>query len=170
MTRTIEEKRIANRERNKRYRERHKERLDAEKKQWLLENPEKRKAATAKYREKVKPRQLQQRLDNYEWYIWNSLRSRAKRLQLEFNLELNDICIPAHCPWLGIPLVKRAGAGRHDDSPSVDRVNPAQGYIKGNIEIVSDKANRMKNNATPNELVVFAKEILARYADVIKYD
>lgn len=140
-----------------------KERLKEQKTEWLKNNVEKRKQTTAKYREKVKPLQEQQRRENYEWYMWNSIRSRSKRLGLEFNLELSDIVIPVVCPLLGQPLTRLVGEGRSDWNPSVDRVDPKLGYIKGNIEIMSDKANRMKNNASQSELLVFAKEILKRY-------
>ena len=62
-----------------RYYQKHKERIREEQRLWRLENPEARKFATKKYREKVKPLQEQKRRENYEWYIWNSLRTRSKR-------------------------------------------------------------------------------------------
>jgi hypothetical protein len=45
------------------------------------------------------------------------------------------------------------GAGRvHDGSPTLDRIDNAKGYVKGNVCVISKKANTMKNNATPEEV------------------
>jgi len=38
------------------------------------------------------------------------------------------------------------------NSPSIDRVSPGKGYVKGNVIVVSQKANSIKSNATPHEL------------------
>ncbi len=78
-------------------------------------------------------------------------RARAKRLSLPFNLELNDLIIPAFCPVLGFRL--EIGTRRsHESAPSLDRVAPALGYVKGNVRVISSRANSIKNNATESEL------------------
>jgi hypothetical protein len=48
-------------------------------------------------------------------------------------------------------------------SPSLDRIDNNKGYIKGNVEVISWKANIMKSNASPEELVEFAKAILEKF-------
>jgi hypothetical protein len=78
-------------------------------------------------------------------------RAQAKKKGLPFNLELSDISIPTRCPVLGIEL-RRGQRGRNDNSPSLDRVIPALGYVRGNILVVSWRANRLKNNASLLEL------------------
>jgi len=35
--------------------------------------------------------------------------------------------------------------------------------LKGNVEVISYKANRMKNNANTKELIIFAQNILKIY-------
>jgi len=55
------------------------------------------------------------------------------------------------------------GKGRLPNSPSLDRIDPTKGYIKGNVEVISNLANTMKQNATPEELLAFAREVIKRY-------
>lgn len=52
---------------------------------------------------------------------------------------------------LGIPLFV-GGSGGGDNSASIDRVRPELGYVPGNVVVMSLKANRIKNNATAEEL------------------
>ena len=40
----------------------------------------------------------------------------------------------------------------NESSPSIDRVNPAKGYVKGNVAILCWRCNRIKQDATPQEL------------------
>lgn len=102
--------------------------------------------------------------NNPEAHILNRTRASAKNRGLEFNLTLDDIVIPEVCPYLGIPLTQRLdGNGRSWSSASVDRMDPTKGYVKGNIEIISTKANTMKNNASPEELLMFAQNVIKKH-------
>jgi hypothetical protein len=97
-----------------------------------------------------------------ERYLWFAARKRARTRELEFTIQETDIVIPEVCPILGIPLA--IGRGRiQDSSPSLDRVDNSKGYISGNIQVISAKANVMKNNATPYELLRFARWIRETY-------
>lgn len=89
-------------------------------------------------------------------------RYRARQQVLEFDLTPDDILIPLDCPYLGIPLIHRKYEGRCFDSPSLDRIDPSKGYVKGNVEVVSELANRMKQDATKEQLIAFAKAVLQR--------
>lgn len=89
---------------------------------------------------------------SYRQLVIDRLMSRSKRLGIPFNLELDDIVIPEVCPVLGTPMFKGGG----DNAPSVDRINPNLGYVKGNIQIISNKANRIKSNATSDEVMLVA--------------
>lgn len=93
--------------------------------------------------------------------ILRRAKSRAKAKGIPFNLELSDIEVPRECPILGITLVAHSGkSGTYKDSPSLDRIIPELGYIKGNVRVISQLANQMKTNATRTELVKFAEWIL----------
>lgn len=78
-------------------------------------------------------------------------RMRARAKGLPFNIDLSDIHIPETCPVLGIPL--SLGTGRHvPSSPSLDRLIPELGYTKGNVNVISMRANMVKHNSTYEEL------------------
>ena len=80
--------------------------------------------------------------------IYHRAKSRAKKKGRDFNLELDDIVIPDVCPVLGHKFIY----GDTDWTYSIDRVDNNLGYVKGNVVIVSNKANRIKNSATRKEL------------------
>jgi hypothetical protein len=84
------------------------------------------------------------------------LRGRAKKHNIPFDLTVDDISIPDHCPVLGIPIKFGQDVHDRDNSPSVDRIIPSLGYVKGNIIVVSFRANRIKNDATVQELETIA--------------
>jgi hypothetical protein len=59
--------------------------------------------------------------------------------------------IPSKCPVLGIPLHRGVG-GFCDNSPTLDRFIPELGYVKGNVEVISFRANRIKCDASMDEV------------------
>ena len=91
------------------------------------------------------------------------VRGRARRKKYEFNLELIDILIPEMCPILGITIDKIVTGIPKYNSPSLDRIDNSKGYVKGNVMVISHKANAMKHNATPEELIKFAIWVMETY-------
>ena len=77
-----------------------------------------------------------------EWPIWLRAQKRASKNGLPFNIPLQAVVIPVNCPVLDVPLV--VGQGRTPQSPSLDRIVPARGYVVGNTRVISDRANRLK--------------------------
>lgn len=77
-------------------------------------------------------------------------RANATRSGIEFTIDFCDLDFPTHCPILGIELNYFAEE-RAENSVSFDRLDPTKGYIKGNVVIVSWRANRIKNNGTAEE-------------------
>ena len=88
-----------------------------------------------------------------EQRILYRIKSKAKKGGTPFDLELSDIVIPDVCPILGMKLVNvNQGRGYHTNSPSLDKINPTLGYVKGNVRVISARANLLKNDATSHEL------------------
>ncbi len=99
--------------------------------------------------------------------LWTT-RSWARKRNIPFNLTEEDVAAPKVCPVLGIPLVVNRGprgTGPMPNSPSVDRIDPTKGYTKGNVQIISHRANAMKQNATPEELRQFACWVFKTYGE-----
>ena len=91
----------------------------------------------------------------------------ASRKHLPFNLDLIDIFIPTVCPIFQTPLSLSAGRGRADSSPSLDRIIPALGYTKGNVWVISLRANRIKNDASVQELQTLVNALKSKLTEVV---
>lgn len=89
--------------------------------------------------------------EGYRALWFNNIKFRAKKKGLPFDITLDDLVFPDVCPVLGIPIRARSGAFS-DNSPSIDRTIPALGYVKGNVSIMSYRANRIKCHASLAEL------------------
>lgn len=91
--------------------------------------------------------------DNYDPRkpMLRGAKNRAAKKDLAFDIAINDIVIPSHCPILNIPLyvgIDKPGP----NSPTLDRIDNTIGYTHNNIQVISAKANIMKSNATIVEL------------------
>jgi hypothetical protein len=96
---------------------------------------------------------------NPEKNLWLNTQWRAKKLNMEFDLTIEDLTIPSHCPVLGIELI-RGSRGKSDNSPSLDRIDNTKGYTKDNICIISNRANIIKNSGTAEEHLKIADYII----------
>jgi hypothetical protein len=93
-------------------------------------------------------------------------RNRAKRKGIEHNISLEDIIVPEMCPLLGVPFIVGT-KDNYEHTHSLDRMDPTKGYVKGNVWVITKKANSMKNSATRKELLYFAKQINIYFSDDI---
>lgn len=129
-------------QKNKAWRESNKDKLRA------YERNEFRKEKNRKWRATKKEQ------DPYR-FIWYAARRRSKLNSIPFELTKQDVKdlypVDGRCPVFGIELVTNSKVTK-DNSPSLDRIIPEKGYVKGNVIIISHKANRIKNNATVEEL------------------
>lgn len=80
-------------------------------------------------------------------------KSRAKARSIVFDIIVDDVQWNNICPVLNIPIViNNKGKGGLDNSPALDRINNDKGYVKGNVRIISNRANKLKNDATKEEV------------------
>lgn len=91
--------------------------------------------------------------------LWFQARYRAKKRGFAFTIEMSDLLpAPTHCcvfPWVALNYAE--GDKNDRDRASIDRVDNSKGYVKGNVRVISRRANTIKSDATPEEL----KRILA---------
>lgn len=120
--------------------------------EWCKKNRDKRRAQSRREYKK-----------NCHKHMLYRAKVRSEQKNLPFDIEIEDIIIPTVCPILGIPLEPADGKSSQPNSPSLDRIVPEKGYVKGNIIVISNKANTMKSYATPEEMIKlgeFAKKLL----------
>lgn len=118
-------------------------------KRWYTKNAEKAKANTRTW---IHANPLR------AWIT--SIKRGAKLRGLEFDLSVEDLEVPTHCPLLGLPLTFEIGRGkRTDNSASLDRLDSSKGYVKGNVWVVSWRANNLKRDATLTELKMLAANL-----------
>jgi hypothetical protein len=81
-------------------------------------------------------------------------RDRARIYSVDFALTVEDLGVaPTHCPVLGLKLsYPGTGLGRQPNSASLDRLDNRTGYVKGNVAIISWRANKIKGDASLEEL------------------
>lgn len=95
----------------------------------------------------------------------SNARHRSKTKNLPFDLVIEDLepLLKPNCPILGIPMrPSRGKQGPSDNSPSLDRIVPEEGYVRGNVVIISGRANRIKSDATLDELIRLARYYMER--------
>ena len=102
-------------------------------------------------------------------------RERAKNKNLAFDIDLEYVrsLVVSHCPVFGVPLewstYRGGGPGAIENSPSLDRIDPAKGYVRGNVWIISNKANTFKSYATHEELKILTEAVGRALADSLDW-
>lgn len=94
--------------------------------------------------------------DRFQRRFWSRIKKAAEDANVPFDLTLDDLVIPKECPIFHIPLTVGTGVRNHN-TPSVDRIIPRLGYVKGNVQIISWKANRMKNDGSFEDLIALGE-------------
>lgn len=89
-----------------------------------------------------------------QWLLRRA-KTRAKKKNIPFDITPADIETPTYCPVFGMELdyLASGGSGRQTyNTASLDRIIPSKGYVKGNVEVISWRANVLKRDATHEEL------------------
>lgn len=130
------------------------------KKEWREKNREKIRAYGYQYSQK-----------NPQKILLLSAKHRSIKKGISCTIVEKDILIPAICPVLGISIEKVFNAngkrGACPSAPSLDRIDNTKGYEIGNIQVISNKANSMKNSASPRELIQFAYWVILTYGHLM---
>lgn len=116
---------------------------------------ERDKVRWQKYKIRIKEADRSRHLCHPELGLFYGAKARAKKLNLSFTIEKKDIVMPEFCPVLGIRLCPAIGRQRQN-SPTLDRINNSLGYEKGNVIVVSWRANQLKSDASLEEMQVMA--------------
>ena len=109
--------------------------------------------AKKNYTSKPKKEETSNTIENI---LYVGAKQRAKRRNLDFNIQLSDIIIPKNCPIFGTPIklfledMSQSNISRAN-SPSLDRIDSTKGYVKNNIIVLSYRANIVKGNGTAIE-------------------
>jgi hypothetical protein len=96
-----------------------------------------------------------------QYHMWEAAKFRAKDRGLNFDIEVADIVIPEMCPVLGLRLKANVGISKvRHSSPTLDRIDSSKGYIKGNVRVISHRANTLKSDATVEELSKVLEDVI----------
>ncbi len=146
-----------------------KEKLKEQSRRWKENNKEKRKEYNKLYveknRDKIRESSDKWKAGHWENSMFCAARANAKKMGREFSITVEDIVIPTHCPYLGVELTRKFRREDRIYNPSIDRIDSSKGYVKGNIRIISNKANRMKSNLTEEELLTIAASIFKLHGE-----
>lgn len=85
--------------------------------------------------------------------IINQKRNWCLRNKTDFDLTVENLNWPINCPVLGIPLNYLDESTKDlKNAPSLDRIDPTKGYTADNVRVISNRANRLKLDASVQEI------------------
>lgn len=93
--------------------------------------------------------------------LWNMLETRAEQKGLDFDLTVSDVRTllkTKRCYYTGAELMKEHGVDRQN-KPTFERIDSSKGYTRGNVKVVSEKANHAKSDLTLRQLKTMVRRI-----------
>lgn len=115
-------------------------------------------------RDGIAPIELIKRMKAF--YMFSAAKRRARLENIPFDIEESDVIVPDNCPVTGKPLQWNAEGRWRDDSPSLDKLIPSLGYTKGNVWVISWRANCLKKDATLEEIDQLSRYVRERLTKV----
>lgn len=114
----------------------------------------------------VKAQKARARQRHYFRFCVRRIGTKCRQLGLPFDLDedyLRSIWVET-CPVFGVPLTR--GERMNPNNAELDRFVPALGYTKGNVSFMSSRANRIKRDATTDELSKLASWASSKQLDL----
>lgn len=96
-------------------------------------------------------------------YRMNSIKTRCKKYDHAYDLT-DDFLLDLmkkqdfKCPYTNLPF--EFTRTKSERAPSLDRINPQQGYIQSNVEWVCWAINRAKGQMTRDDLISMCKQVV----------
>lgn len=108
-------------------------------------NRDKEIAAMKRYRKNLKE-------TNYFKHFTMSKKKSVMRAGIHWDLDENYLreLFTGVCPVFGCAI--HAGGAKDDFKAELDRLIPSKGYVKGNVRWISRRANRIKSDASIDEI------------------
>lgn len=109
-------------------------------------------------KERMKQYDQERRLKDPVGSLIRGAQKRAKLKGIDFNLTKADLQpYPTVCPVFGIPLQYKTVGRQVFNSASLDRFDNTLGYVKGNVRIISLRANELKRDGKLEEFKAIIK-------------
>lgn len=129
---------------------------------WRIRHPEEAKELARQNRLRYKEKHgvgrttmwyRRQKENNYGALLYRFARDRARVKGIDFDIDVSDIVIPDICPVFKKPFVfDKKGYGADPMSPSLDRIDSTRGYVRGNVAVISHRANSWKSDLSLSEV------------------
>lgn len=92
---------------------------------------------------------------------YQAAKGRAKKVGMPFDLDLEYVTELFYqqngkCALTGVDMQPKSGRM----SPSLDKMDPGLGYVRGNVQWLTWKANAVKQDLTMEELFQFCETVL----------
>lgn len=91
-------------------------------------------------------------LEKRKHYLITKLSQQARMKKIPFDICVDDIEWVDKCPILGYNLDYFSIGGRKFNTVSFDKKDPTKGYTKGNVFIISNRANSIKSDMSLEQL------------------
>ena len=115
-----------------------------------------------KYPELIGPpkptkKQLPKPITQFDFWVRRNRIQRSERRLL--SIDYYQTIFVTHCPLLGIELTYENCGTKSvpNNYATLDRIDPTKGYVEGNVQILSFRANTIKGDTTLEELRLIIK-------------